>query len=116
MPLDENSLKGWVPYKLVNRGDEVFCEWLYIGDKQFSEPSFDDVIRICKRLPDNLDRQKNITSISSLFEWAKNLEAPQPSAFIFHVSRCGSTMVSQLLAIPNDHIVLSEVPFFDDVL
>jgi hypothetical protein len=116
MTLDEHSIKNWVPYKLLDKGNGLFCEWLYVGDKQFEEPFFEETIRICKRLPGNRERQKNVTDISALLEWSKNIEAVQPAAFIFHVSRCGSTMVSQLLATRNDHIVLSEGPFFDDIL
>jgi len=40
----------------------------------------------------------------------------EPTAFIFHLSRCGSTLVSQLLSLDEQHIVLPEVPFFDELL
>src|SRR6185436_3979913 len=39
-----------------------------------------------------------------------------PTAFIFHISRCGSTLISQLLSLQSSNIVLSEVPFFDELL
>ncbi len=45
-----------------------------------------------------------------------DLPAVEPAVLIFHISRCGSTLISQLLATSNQHIVLAEVPFFDDVL
>jgi len=51
-----------------------------------------------------------------LKEWAKNLDYVKPTAFIFHISRCGSTLVSQLLGINERNISLAEVPFFDDIL
>ena len=49
-------------------------------------------------------------------DWAGDINALRPTAIIFHVSRCGSTLLSQLLALDEKHIVLSEVPFFDDLL
>jgi hypothetical protein len=39
-----------------------------------------------------------------------------PNGFIFHLSRCGSTLVSRMLASSPANIVLSEAPPFDDVL
>jgi hypothetical protein len=49
-------------------------------------------------------------------DWSKQIESVAPTAFIFHISRCGSTLVSQLLGLQPANIVLSEVPFFDELL
>ena len=49
-------------------------------------------------------------------EWARDLDAVVPNAFIFHISRCGSTLISQMLATSDENLVLAEVPFFDDLL
>jgi hypothetical protein len=51
-----------------------------------------------------------------LAEWANKATSIAPGVFIFHISRCGSTLVSQLFAALNRCISLSEVPFFDDLL
>ena len=58
----------------------------------------------------------SLSSAELLPKLADGLEAVEPSAFIFHISRCGSTLLSQLLDINPHHIVLSEVPFFDELL
>ncbi len=47
---------------------------------------------------------------------ADEINSLDPSAIIFHVSRCGSTLLSQLLSLDEKHIVLSEVPLFDELL
>jgi gluconate kinase len=39
-----------------------------------------------------------------------------PSGFIFHMSRCGSTLISQMLAALPRNIVISEAPPIDTVL
>ena len=39
-----------------------------------------------------------------------------PAAFIFHCSRCGSTLVSQLARALPGTVVMSEAPVIDDVL
>jgi hypothetical protein len=57
-----------------------------------------------------------MSSIDVLPEWATTTDNIEPTAFIFHVSRCGSTLLSQMLSLQKSNIVLSEVPFFDDLL
>lgn len=116
MILSEDSFKNWIPYKLLRNNDDLKCEWLYVGDEPFLEPFFDSTIARCKQLPENFDHYKNVTALSTMLEWSAKVDAAEPAGFIFHVSRCGSTMVSQLLSMHTEHIVLSEVPFFDDIL
>ncbi|MGB8194824.1 MAG: sulfotransferase [Chitinophagaceae bacterium] len=107
-------LKNWIPYKLIFEPDQALCRWLHIGDIPFSEPFFDDTILKCK----SLSRQTLHVAgnIELLPDWSKQIDAVAPTAFIFHISRCGSTLLSQLLGINPEHIVLSEVPFFDEIL
>lgn len=51
-----------------------------------------------------------------MIDVSENLEFIAPTAFIFHVSRCGSTLLTQLLSTDERHIVISEAPLIDDVL
>lgn len=110
------GLHGWIPLKLIEENNELYCQWLFAGEKQFTEPFFDDTIRFCKTLPENRKGYKIISDLSLLHDWHKAIPAHQPAAVIFHVSRCGSTLLSQLLSSNKDHVVLSEVPFFDALL
>ena len=114
--LKDSGLKNWLPYKLVKESSAPTCEWLYVGEEPFLEPVFDQTINLRKHLPENRDRQEHVTSVSALFEWSQKIEAAEVAGFIFHISRCGSTMVSQLLSLRREHVVLPEVPFFDEVL
>lgn len=116
MELNVSTIAKWIPYKLLEQGDETVCEWLYTGDEQFKEGFFDSTLRKCRWLPQNAGLQKNTTSLYKITEWASQISVQEPSVFVFHVSRCGSTIVSQAFANYNNSIVLSEVPFFDDVL
>lgn len=108
------ALENWIPYKLSFVEGQPLCEWLYTGDNDFTEPFFDETISKCRRT--YVRRFRSVSSIEVLPQWSKGIEQVQPSAFIFHVSRCGSTLASQLLAQDNTNIVLSEVPFFDSIL
>jgi hypothetical protein len=54
--------------------------------------------------------------VDVLPEWLHDAGTVPPTVFIFHVSRCGSTLAAQLLSLNEENIVLSEVPFIDEVL
>jgi hypothetical protein len=110
------ALKNWIPIKLLDEPNNDLCRWLYVGNKKFTEPFFDETISSCRSLPENGHLKRSICSIDILPEWAKGIDAIKPTAFIFHVSRCGSTLIAQLLGMQPQNIVLSEVPFFDDLL
>lgn len=111
-----SPLQEWVPFRLYFNHDSPRVKWLYVGTKSFTEPFFDQTIGKCQQHDYNSRRFSGYSDLSILKEWSLGLDVAQPAAFIFHISRCGSTTLSQLLAIPTPHIVLSEVPFFDDLL
>jgi hypothetical protein len=113
---NKKNLQGWIPIKQLSDPDSNLCRWLFVGNKNFTEPFFDETISTCRSLPENGHLKRSISSIDILPEWAKGINAISPTAFIFHVSRCGSTLIAQLLSMQPQNIVLSEVPFFDDLL
>jgi hypothetical protein len=115
-PEIQNALKNWIPYRLYLEEGQRFCKWLFVDDKDFTEPFFDDTIFKCRQISSNSQRMKCISSLDILPEWSGSLESIKPSAFIFHVSRCGSTLATQLLGLNEANITLSEVPFFDELL
>jgi len=110
------ALQTWVPIRLFETQGDLHCKWWYLGYEQIAAPFFEDTISICGKHPQNSNPYKVQTSIACINEWAADIDSIAPSAFIFHISRCGSTLVSQLLGLQEEHIVLSEVPFFDELL
>lgn len=110
------TLQNCIPYHLFPDDNEYFCRWLDVADKSFDEPFFADTINICRGFSNNNKRLRCISALDVLPEWSPGMHAVEPTAIIFHVSRCGSTLLSQLLSLDPDHIVLSEVPFFDELL
>jgi hypothetical protein len=109
-------LSDWIPYKLSVDDGQLTVRWLYVGDNRFTEPFFDETIIRCKSYPYNTTRWHAVSTVAGLIDAAERRLPVEPTAFIFHVSRCGSTLLSQLLAIPDQHIVLSEVPLIDELL
>lgn len=108
-----SNLASCIPYKLNMQSQ---LQWLYVSDKKFTEPFFTETIAYCKQFPENPFRYRSTSSCEMLAEWSNQIDAVKPTAIIFHVSRCGSTLLSQLLSLDDSHIVLSEVPLFDELL
>ena len=105
------DLDGWTPIR-VHWRDEPVVEWCWMEGMTFSEPSFVGTVERAFRTPFRLLFRRE-TPIDALGELEPGLE---PSGFVFHVSRCGSTLVSQMLASLPQHLVVSEPPPIDHVL
>ncbi|HEU4716746.1 MAG TPA: sulfotransferase [Bacteroidia bacterium] len=105
--------RGWFPWKPAADGN---FHWIYLGNKKFDEPFFEETIHRRLSLEENSSFRENRSSAASLVSASQNVNAAEPAAFIFHVSRCGSTLLSQLLSEDPANIVLPEVPLFDDLL
>jgi hypothetical protein len=115
--INADALQDWVPYRLIPQNEnDLSCKWFYLGDERISEPFFNDSISRCKSLPQNSTLKSSISSLAVMKDWSTQINTIPPTAFIFHISRCGSTLLSQLLCEQKENIVLSEVPFFDEIL
>jgi hypothetical protein len=112
----QQHFKSWIPFKVLLEKDELLFRWLYTGVMPYTHPFFDETLVKCQRYAENTGRYRGFSDAAMLEEWSKQIEHVAPTAFIFHVSRCGSTLVSQALGMREDHISLSEVPMFDEIL
>jgi hypothetical protein len=101
--VDDFDRRGWVPVAARVLDGQPLAEWAYLGDCRLAEPFFEESVR---------KGQRNRFSRSFRFE--APLEEPQgmcePRGFIFHMSRCGSTLVSQALAALPGVLTVSEAP------
>jgi hypothetical protein len=107
--------KGWFPCRARWQDQDPTIEWLFLGNVRFLEPFFDDTIRINRSRPYNslLGFQ---TPIDILDQFPLPNPVIQPNGFIFHMSRCGSTLISKTLASLPHCIAISEAPAIDAVL
>lgn len=111
------AIDNWLPYKLVWR-EQWLCQWLPWDGASFSEPFFSETLQRCRstQSPDQ-GRYASYTSLDVLAAFAgAQIDSVEPSGFIFHASRCGSTLLTQMLGVNPAHIVLSEVPLIDQIL
>jgi hypothetical protein len=86
-----------------------------MGNRRFTEPFFDHTVQAAMQEPFNLLFRHQLP-LDSLLEWQERSPGLAPGGFIFHMSRCGSTLVSRMLAALPGHIVLSEPPPLDALL
>ncbi|MGH6926243.1 MAG: hypothetical protein ACRED5_21150 [Propylenella sp.] len=106
---------GWLPIRAFWRDGELYAHWSYFGEEQLREPFFEgDVQRALGRPFNQLFR--HVTPIERLADWPPAKAGPPPSGLIFHMSRCGSTLVTQMLAALDQNIVISEANPVDAVV
>ncbi|RZJ86641.1 MAG: hypothetical protein EOO20_17870 [Chryseobacterium sp.] len=110
------ALKNWIPYHIGFEAENWHVDWLDLGNHHIKEPFFDETISLCRAKMLNRSRFSSRSNLVFLTEVADRVSGMEPTAFIFHVSRCGSTLLSQTLSLDQDHIVIAEAPVFDHVL
>jgi hypothetical protein len=101
----------------VPLGIDFTCEppqvrWQPWDGSRLTEPFFDDAVARVRR---DAGRPLPVET-TPLAAWAASPPLVEPAAVIFHVSRCGSTLLSQMLAALPGTLVISEAPVFDDIL
>jgi hypothetical protein len=107
-----DDLAGWTPIRARPDGEDLVVEWRWLDDAPFREPFFAETVQLALERPFSLlfPRPTNIDELGAL---EPGLE---PNGLILHMSRCGSTLVSQMLAAVPEHLVLSEPLLVNDVL
>jgi hypothetical protein len=105
------AFEGWAPIRVHER-DVPVVEWCWLDGLGFDEPFFVQTVERAFRTPFSLLFRRE-TPIDDLDALPPGLE---PSGFVFHGSRCGSTLVSRMLASVPQHLVLSEPLPVDQVL
>lgn len=92
---------GWIPINLALQADRI--EWLELGRSALTMPFFQQSVeQIRKQNPKARLRSTNVRALDYLGEGL------YPSGLIFHVSRCGSTLLSNGLRAIRDTVVISE--------
>jgi hypothetical protein len=98
-----SGLHGCIPLGFDWQGSRPMVDWCYPGGMRFTEPFFENTMQRAMRQPYRvLFRRK--TPIDALEDCA----GVSPTGFIFHMSRCGSTLVSQMLAASDENVAISE--------
>jgi hypothetical protein len=109
------DLDGWIPSRIDWQSGEPSVEWRWLGERRLTEPFFNDTLDCSLQNPFAV-LFRHQTPIGILRSRAEIRPGLRASGFIFHMSRCGSTLVSQLLSALPENVVISEAPPLDSLL
>jgi len=113
MNADQSTdLTGWLPVDAVVVDGRPGLSWMDMSGVSLSEPFFQQTIERGRRE----NRREVFTEFDVLLQLEKQLESIPPTGFIFHSSRCGSTLVANACRAISGAIVLSEANAVDKLI
>lgn len=101
--LPSEELNGWLPIRINVQPIGTRIEWLYFDHKPLLEPMYAQTVSRLKALVP--PPPTKITGVRVLANFKNEVT---PSGFIFHISRCGSTLVANALKAVRGTVVVSE--------
>lgn len=109
------NFSGWRPIRFYVAKGQVMVDWIRLLDEPLRRPFFQDGIQSQLQHPFHLAFRRQ-TPLEDLLAWHAQSPGLDPSVVVFHVSRCGSTLITQALAESPHHLQLSEPPPVDFLL
>jgi len=107
------EVNGLLPVDAVVWHGKPSIEWLDMTGIQFSEPFFNQTVA---RVRTHGTVEPIISGFEELIRAEKSVDYLDPSGFIFHSSRCGSTLVANACRCLNGAIVISEAPVVEKLI
>jgi len=117
VPLAGSSLppRHWLPIGVAAAAGATYVDWAWLGPEPLAGPFYETAVRRAWARPFNrMFRYR--TGLQDLIAQAETADSLEPSGFIFHMSRCGSTLAAQMLAALSDCVVISEAAPIDAVV
>lgn len=108
-PID---LRGWLPVDAVVVNGRPGLSWMNMAGVSLAEPFFQQTVDKLKAE----HAEEIFTEFDTLVQLEKTFDSVPPSGFIFHSSRCGSTLLANACRAIDDAIVLSEPPAVDKLI
>src|SRR3954468_18078603 len=113
MNADQSTdLIGWLPVDAVVVEGRPGLWWMEMSGVSLAEPFFQQTVERVKKE----NRAERFTEFDVLLQLEKQIESVEPTGFIFHSSRCGSTLVANACRAVSNSIVLSEANAIDKLI
>jgi len=103
--MDIAELARWTPIRFDLSGPAPTVDWADLSHERFVEPFFDQTVA---RWATGPHAKPLVRTGLDAFLALDNEPSLDPSGLIFHLSRCGSTLVSRLLGTLPGVVVVSE--------
>jgi hypothetical protein len=108
------DLRGWMPVDAVVMDGRPGLSWMNMAGVDLAEPFFQQTVdRLRSEKPAG---EELFTEFDTLVQLEKTFDSIPPTGFIFHSSRCGSTLMANACRAINGAIVLSEPPPVDKLI
>lgn len=104
----------WLPARSIDAAPPEF-DWAWFGPQRLTDPFYEDAVRREGSRPLSL-LLRTRTTLAAMLHGAQSADSVPLSGLIFHMSRCGSTLLARILASLPQHIVASEPEPLDAVL
>ncbi len=115
LKLTAAAMRGWMPIRFYWHERQPMVDWCLVDDLQFTDPFFEQTIARAMLRPFHVLFRRQ-TPIEFLGELDEEGPPAAPDGFIYHMSRCGSTLISRMLAALPETRVISEAGPIDAVL
>ena len=112
MPLID--LRGWLPVDAVVHDGRPGLAWMEMSGVRLAEPFFEQTVARVKS--ESPKRSHTFTEFDTLVQLERSFTSVSPSGFIFHSSRCGSTLLANACRAIEGAIVLSEAAPLDKLI
>jgi hypothetical protein len=112
--LNAASLRAWTPVWVSANSAEPAVEWAVVNEP-FTDSFFEQTSDRAMRHPFNQVFARR-TPLRALERLGADAPGIAPTGFVFHMSRCGSTLIAQMLAQLSATVVLSEAQPLDALL
>lgn len=106
---------AWLPVDIIpGTNGDMLVQWAHFAGAALWEPFFEQSLRRAMRRPFN-QLMSYRTPLSTLSATGPTT-LRQPDGFVYHLSRCGSTLVAQMVGALDDAQVVSESPVIDAIV
>ena len=109
----QDLFKGWLPVDAVVVDGRPGLWWMDMSGVSLTEPFFQQTV---ERARAENNQGEQFTEFDVLLQLEKVLDSVPPTGFIFHSSRCGSTLVANACRGITNSIVLSEANAIDKLI
>jgi len=117
-PAPQNGVRWpsaqWLPASVGLHDQPAWVDWIHFADRPLDLPFYENSLSVVRGRPFN--RLFRYRMPLDTFVADAPADTPEPDGFVFHLSRCGSTLVAQMLAAVPEHVVVSEAPPLDHLL
>lgn len=104
--MNEERVVRWLPVRYIFTPTAIMVKWMDFGSSRFVEPFFHQTVQSLKsNIPPTGERT---TGLGTLLDAARDIPSTLPAGIIFHISRCGSTLLANVLKTADNVLVLSE--------